>query len=270
MMSSATYLWNNLVAEFARRFWTMIRYPVDYFTGVVSLYLLFIGLFYGVSGHFDAGAPGLSRTLDGLVLGTCMWFFAISIMNQVRVILEMEAVTGTLEQLFLAPVRFVTVLFIRSFSGFVYSVIAVVILLLLIMATTGRWLSFPFWPTALVFVLTALGIHGLALVMGGLSLVFKRLGQLNMIVQFGFIFLAYPPIESLSPAWQKVAYSFPLARGMTILRGLVVDGWSITGAEFGMNIVSLIANSAVYFLIGWAAYLLCERVAKEFGLLGHY
>lgn len=270
MTAIGAYLWNNLAVEFARRFWTMIRYPVDYFTGVISLYLLFIGLFYGVAGHFDAAAPGLSRTLDGLVLGTCMWFFAISVMNQVRVILEMEAVTGTLEQLFLSPVRFITILMIRSFSGFVYSVIAVVILLVLIMATTGRWLSFPLVPTLAVFVLCALGIHGLALVMGGLSLVFKRLGQLNMIVQFGFIFLAYPPVENLAPAWQKVAYSFPLARGMTILRGLVVDGWSASDPLFAMNLLSLILNSAVYFALGWAAYFFCERIAKEYGLLGHY
>lgn len=269
-MVNLTYLVNITRAEFGRRYWSVVRYPVDYLTGVVSLYLLFIGVFYGVAGNFAASPEGLERTLDSLVLGTTMWFFAISVMNQIRVILEMEAVTGTLEQLFLSPVRFIVVLMVRSFSGFVASIVAVILLLLLIMTTTGRWVALPIFPAIVVITLVACGIQGVALIMGGLTLVFKRLGQLNMIVQFGFLFLAFPPIEKLSPAWQTVAYSFPLSRGMTLLRGLSVDGWTWNDSVASANLISLITNSIVYFVIGWAFYLLCERIAKEHGLLGHY
>jgi len=269
-MTSAAYILNLARAEFARRYWTVVRYPVDYFTGIVSLYLLFIGVFYGVAGNFDEGVAGLDRTLDSLALGTAMWFFAISVMNQVRVILEMEAVTGTLEQLFIAPVRFFWILSMRAFTGFVASVVAVALLLVLIMATTGRWLAIPIIPAIAIITLAALGIQGVALVMGGLTLVFKRIGQLNMIVQFAFLFLAFPPIENLNPAWRGVAYSFPLARAMTLLRGLGIDGWAWNDAAALANLASLVVNSAVYLVVGWAFYLLCERIAKAYGLLGHY
>jgi len=269
-MTGIACIFNITWAEFVRRWWMVIRYPVDYFTGIISLYLLFVGVFYGVAGNFGQAAPGLDRTLDSLVLGTCMWFFSIAIMNQVRVILEMEAVTGTLEQLFLVPYRFVVILMVRSITGFVFAFLAVAILLVLIMATTGRWLSFPILPAILVLVLAALGIQGVALIMGGLSLVFKRLGQLNMIVQFGFLFLAFPPIENLTPGWQTVAYTFPLSRGMTLLRGLVVDGWQWTDQAVALNLASLVFNSVIYLVIGWLFYLASERIAKDHGLLGHY
>ena len=269
-MGALAYSWRLVWSEFVRRWLSVIRYPVDYFTGVIILYLLFVGIFYGVSGNLGEATPGLGDTIDGLVLGTVMWFFAIAVFNQIRVILEMEAVSGTLEQLFLAPVSFVWILLVRSVVGFVYSFVAVVILLILIMATTGRWLAIDAPPVILVVVLAMAGVQGVALVLGGLSLIFKRLGQLNTIVQFVFLFLSYPPVEKLPHAWQAVAYTFPLARGMTLLRGLVTEGWSLGDPQSLANLASLAANSAVYLVLGTLAYLLCERIAKDQGLLGHY
>lgn len=269
-MISVAYFLGVARAEFARRWWMILRYPVDYLSGVAILYFLFVGIFYGVKTNVAADAPGMDATLDGLVLGTAMWFFTISTFNQYRVVLEMEAVTGTLEQLFLSPVRFVYLLFTRSIVGFFYSVVAVSMLLVLIMATTGRWLEIDIAPVLLVMVLAMIGVAGIALMLGGLSLIFKRLGQLNTIVQFGFIFLAYPPIEKLSPAMQTFAYSLPLARGMTLLRGMVIEGWALTDPVALANLASLALNSAVYLVLGTAAYLLSERIAKEHGLLGHY
>lgn len=269
-MIAIHYAVGLLRSEFARRWWTVIRYPVDYLTGIVILYLLFVGIFYGVSSNMESAVPGFGTTIDGLVLGTCMWFFTVAVFNQLRTLLEIEAATGTLEQLFLAPARFVTILFIRSFAGFLYSLLSVAVLLVLIMATTHRWLNISPGPAILVITLAMIGVHGAALALGGISLVFKRVGQLNTIVQFAFIFLSFPPIEKLPPLWQAVAYSFPLARGMTLLRGMVVDGWVLSDPEALANLASLVFNSACYLVIGTAAYLLCERIARDQGMLGHY
>lgn len=268
-MISLGYAARLFSSEFVRRFWMVVRYPVDYLAGVIILYLLFFGIFTGVSANMG-GAPGLDTTIDGMVIGAAMWLFTIAVFNQIRVILEMEAMAGTLEQLFLAPVRFVNLMLVRSIVGYFYSLLATAILLVLIMATTGRWLSFDALPALLVVTMAMVGVHGAALILGGLQLVFKRLGQLNTIAQFGFLFLAFPPVEKLSPLWQTIAYSFPLARGMTLLRGIVVDGWPLSDPQAQANLLSLAFNSAVYFALGTLFYLLCERIAKEHGMLGHY
>jgi hypothetical protein len=57
---------------------------------------------------------------------------------------------------------------------------------------------------------------------------------------------------------------------MTLLRGLGIDGWAWNDAAALANLASLVVNSAVYLVVGWAFYLLCERIAKAYGLLGHY
>jgi len=256
-------------AEFIRDLTITLRYPVEVFFGLFVLYILFMGLFMGA--RMLAGDHALSGDLDGLVIGYSMWFFALMAINAMSIDIESEARQGTLEQVYMHAPNFLALLWVRALVHITMGAGAVVVLALLIQATTRHFLPLS-WeivsPVLLVIVLTVVGLAGFGLILGGLSLVFKRIGQLSSVVQFSLFFLAYADLSQLSGNLRSVVAHLPLARGVDILRSLFAARDAYEG--FGSQLGWLAADTLGYVLVGCLVFIAMDRIARKGGMLSHY
>ena len=91
-----------LYAEFKRTWIQLIRYPTEIISGIIITAAVFYGLF--VSAQYIAG-PGFAfgDRLDAVVVGYVVWTLILFINNDIAINLQLEAQTGTLEQIFLSP-----------------------------------------------------------------------------------------------------------------------------------------------------------------------
>lgn len=256
-------------AELIRDFTTALRYPLDMLTGVFILYVLFMGLFTGA--RMVAGPMALGGKLDGMVIGFIMWFFAMMAINAMSFDIESEARQGTLEQVVIHAPNYLGLLWVRAVEHMCLGAGLVILLALAIQASTGVWLTVT-WvtllPIAATVGLAVLGLCGIGLILGGLSLVFKRIGQLAAIVQFGLLFLALADTSQLPPSWQAVLTHVPLAPAVALLRTLTTPGASLANVPSGLLL--LLGDTVIYAAIGTVCFALAFRGARRAGSLSHY
>ncbi|MCI2426462.1 ABC transporter permease, partial [Candidatus Acetothermia bacterium] len=124
---------------FKWEFIIMRRYLFNMLSALISIYILFLLIFLGVRA-LGGGAPGFGGTLDAIVVGFLVWIFALFTYGNFAGGMIREAQEGTLEQLYMSSVGFIWVSLFRSMSSFLITLIFNITLLILMMATTGRWL----------------------------------------------------------------------------------------------------------------------------------
>jgi len=256
-------------AEIVRDLKTSLRYPLELGTGIFILYVLFMGMFLGAKVIAGRASTALSGNLDGLVIGFVMWFAAMMAINSVSTDIEYESRQGTLEQVYIHAPSFIGLTWMRAVTHISLGLGAVIFLALLIQLTTQHWLHLT-WATLpatiLVFALTIAGLCGFGLILGGLSMVLKRIGQLSALVQFSMLFLAYAVF--LPEPWRSVVAHLPLAGGVFLLKKLFTPGASFADVAGGTAWLAL--DSAVYVVIGTLVFAVMERLARKCGMLGHY
>lgn len=248
-----------------QRDWAMMkRYIVNTVSSLVSIYLIFLLIFVGfknLSGYVATGA--LEGTMEGTVIGFFVWTFTIMAFSDLAWSLLSEAQAGTLEQLYLAPCGFKWVCGSTMISSFALNFIPILILLVIMMATTGQWLNLDFISLIPLLLITVLGAYGFGFALGGLALIFKRIQAIFQIFQFVFIgFLVIPQ----RVAWAKF---LPLSMGNSLIYDVMVDGTRLWELPFGSVLTALLVGVA-YLAIGIIMFSLCENIAKDRGLLGHY
>lgn len=99
--------------------------------------------------------------------------------------------------------------------------------------------------------------------MAGLALVFKRVQAFFQILQFAFVPLFFLPAEKW---WAKV---LPLSLGSRLIRKVMAEGKSLLALP-ALDLFVLLGTAAFYLGLGLCVFALCERVAKDRGLLAHY
>jgi ABC-2 type transport system permease protein len=255
-------------AEFVRSFLQVWRYPVEMVTGLIIMYTIFMGIFLGAK-SLSGGAP-LGSSLDGLVIRYYIWFFVIMALNQMGFTLEIETQVVTLEQLALNRWGILRILITRALVSMTFGFIQATILLTLILVSTRRMLHVNFFADILVLVVTIAGLYGFGLILGGATLIFKRVGQVGAILQFVFLMLAFLPLDKMPAGARSVAVFLPMTLGSQTLVNLMVAQQPFFSPTIVGNLGWVALNSAVYIAIGVFIFRYCERVAKEYGLLGHY
>ncbi len=255
-------------AEFLRDFTTSIRYPLELLTGVFVLYVLFMGLFMGAK--LLAGRQALSGNLDGVVIGYTMWFFALMAINTMSIDIESEARQGTLEQVYLHAPNYLGLLWVRA-----------VVHLAMGAGAGGRagggdpgrrpapgsTVTWQAVPAVLVsIVLTIGGLCGFGLILGGLSLVFKRIGQLERAGAVQPVLPGLHRPRQHRPALAGIVAHLPLARGVDMLKVLFGDGLGAAGQSGQLGWLAV--DTLLYALIGSLVFYAMERVARKGGIAG--
>jgi ABC-2 type transport system permease protein len=266
------YALRVLRAEFVRDVTTALRYPMELIAGLVIMFALFMGLYTGASSL--AGNVALAEgSRELLVIRFCMWFLAIVAINSMSVDIENEARQGTLEQLFLSAQSFLGLLWIRGTVHLITGSTMVFALSIMLQWATGRWLHISLGtlgPVLLAIILCVIGLLGFGLILGGFSILFKRIGQLAAIVQFCLFFLAFLDVEKLHSAASAIVANLPFTRGVDILGKLLADSQPLAAAELWSQLGWLALDSVVYALLGSLVFAAMARKARQAGALGHY
>lgn len=242
----------------------LIRYWPNTLTGIVVFYIVFLLLFFGAK-RFMGDQPAFGQTIEGLIVGYLLWLFTLNAYSDFTNFITREAQWGTLEQLYMSATSFGWVLVSRMFASFLVGNIYMIGSMLgLAMVTTGRYLNLDLVSLLPLLILTLAGPYGVSFLMGGLAVVYKRIGNPLQILNFLFIGLIAAPVHK---------YPFlrflPLAQGSSMINEVMTKGASIT--DFPLtDLLFLVGNSIFYLGLGFLGFKLLERMAQRRGLLGHY
>lgn len=191
-----THMLRLFWAEFKRQWIQLRRYATEAIAGIVGITIAFYGLF--LTTRYVAG-PNVQfgERLDAIVVGYVLWSLATFIISDIAGGLQQEAFTGTLEQVFLSPFGAPQVFLIRAFADLALQLVQNLGILIILILLTGSQLAFP--PLLLLPMVTVLlGAYGLAMAVGSLALLLKRVQQLLGFLPFGLFFVLLVPTES----WQ--------------------------------------------------------------------
>lgn len=255
----------SILVAILQRDWAMMRrYIVNTVSSLVSIYIIFLFIFLGIKGLSSYAAIGaLEGTLEGTVIGFFVWTFSVIAYSDLAWSLIVEAQAGTLEQLYLTPAGFKWVAGCTVTSNLALNFVPVVLLLVVMMATTGQWLNLDFISLVPLLLITILGAYGFGFALGGLALVYKRLQAIFQVFQF--VLIGFLVVPQRLP-WAKF---LPLSLGNSLIYDVMVDGVRLWELPTGSVLTALLVGAA-YFAIGVVIFSVCENIAKDRGLLGHY
>ncbi len=252
-----------LKASWRQSFILATRYLFNMVSAVITMYLVFLLMFYGVRA-VGAGAFDLGNTLEGLFAGYIIWMIVLMGYQELAYNVSNEAQTGTLEQLYVSPVGYKWLAFFsQSFHSLTtMSLISVIVLIMTV--TTGQNLNLDMFSILPVFVFVYLQACGLGFTLAGLALIFKRIQSFFQIVTFGVIGLFMIPWARFP--WAKY---LPFTMGQHLLQEIMMNGMKITQAPSG-DLSVFAGITAACLLSGLGLFMLAENKAKSMGLLGQY
>ncbi|MEW6032121.1 MAG: ABC transporter permease [Bacillota bacterium] len=255
--------WVVFVAVFKKTLVEMRRYLFNMVSGLVSMYLIFLLLFFGAKA-VGGSAFQTGGHLEGLIVGYTIWILSLLAYQDLAWQIASDAEIGTLEQLYLSPAGFGWVNASHMAARFVVNMVIISLILFVMMLTTGRWLHLDLISLVPLLVLTVIPCYGLGFLMGGLALVFKRIQSSFQILQFVFVALIAAPMSQFP--WIKY---LPLAMGNSLLREVMVEGarlWQMSASDLGLAT----AVGVGYLALGYGGFAYLLNVARDRGLMGHY
>ncbi len=183
-----------------------------------------------------------------------------------------EIQTGTLEQVHLSPLPSWV---IAIAGGVVAAVIETTVVIAsvylaveLVAGLNLHWRVEGLLP--ILFLVT--GAAGYSLVIGGLVLVWKRIELVNeglfaVLFMFGGLFV---PLEQM-PGWAAaITRLFPLFHATQSLRGVLLDGRSVTTMWGDGDLAWLTVTTVAWLMAGTLVFRLGEQTAKRRGTLSRY
>ncbi|HHY11187.1 MAG TPA: hypothetical protein GX529_01015 [Firmicutes bacterium] len=252
-----------LKASWRQTFTLAMRYLFNFFSAVITMYIVFLLMFYGVRA-VGAGALDLGGTLEGLFTGYIIWMIVLVGYQDLAYNVASEAQTGTLEQLYLSPVGYKWLAFFSQSLNSLLNLAMISVITAIMMFTTGQKLNLDMLSILPVFIAVYIQACGLGFALAGLALIFKRIQSFFQIVTFGVIGLFMIPWASFP--WAKY---LPFTMGQHLLQEIMMKGMKITQAPAG-HLTVFAAVTVVYLGAGLGLFALAENKAKAMGLLGQY
>ncbi|WP_247731407.1 ABC transporter permease [Halovivax limisalsi] len=260
--SSAASLRRLTAAVFEKQVILLRRYWINTATMLVTSYVFFAIIFYG--GQAVAG-PAIEGSLDGLVVGFFLFTATLAAFFGTARNVQREAQWGTLEQLFMSPHGIGRVMAVKSVWNVLWSVAVAFVLLVVMLVTTGRTLTVDPLTVTVVTGLAICSVLGLGFVVAGLSLLYKRIENVQQLVQFAFIGLIAAPATDVHWAIDLL----PLSAGSGLLQRSMTEGTTLLSFRVG-DIFILVGTGVGYLFGGYFVFQLCVRRARRLGVMGHY
>lgn len=238
-----------------------VRYAFNTLTNLVTIYVFFALLFFGGR----AVAPqAITDSLTGIIVGFFLLLMATVAYSDLSWELIREAQWGTLEQLYMSPLGFRRVVFLKTAVNVLVAFVFGALLLGAMLLTTGTRLALDPLTVVPLGLLTLGPAVGVGYVLGGLALLFKRVENVFQIVQFSFVGLVAAPVDAY-----PLLKTLPLALGADLLRtamGESVRLWALPTVDLALLAVKAVLYVAAgHVVFGWLA-----RRARAGGKLGKY
>ena len=246
---------------------------IDLWRGKIASLLeliLFALMFLAITFALGRGAFHREQVAP-LLLGFVGYIFFHMQTNRLFWGLLGEMQSGTLEQMYLSPLPS----WLLTIGLEVASVVeaALSALLLYFFVSLVVRVSIPWqWAAVLPLVMLVVGSVGYSLILGGLTLRFKRLEILKELFQivvliFGGVLV---PLARM-PGWMAtIARFLPLTPGVAVLRKILLEGFSLGMLAADGTLWWLVGNAVAYLVLGIVIFRWCERIAKRHGTLGQY
>ena len=244
-----------------REFLIFVRYPANAIGGIVVALFFFGVVFYG--GTLLAG-QALADSLSGIIVGYFLWTLAVGAYSSVSNDIGSEVQWGTLERHVTTPFGFAPVALLKGVAKVVRTFLTSAIVLAVMLVVTGTRLSLDPITVVAVAGLAIASVLGLGFAAGGITVLYKRIGNWLNLLQFGFVVLVSAPV--FDAPWTRV---LPLAHGSALLQRAMVDGVRLW--EFGLGDLGLLVAVAVGYLAGgYVVFHYATRRARRLGVLGDY
>ncbi|MEY2426125.1 MAG: type transport system permease protein [Actinomycetota bacterium] len=237
------------------------RYGFDTFFQFAGIFMLFTLIFWGAKGVGGADIRE-GDTLPAIVVGFVVLSIVLGSFFTTSQWLTQEATLGTLEQIAISPFGLLRVLIAESVASLWFLALMTGAMLIGAEAVSGQWLHLDIVTLTPLIGLLLVQMVGLSLVVGGASVVFKRVASLANLMQFVFLALVSLPIED----YPAVRY-MPIGLANQLIRESTVHNVGL----FDFNrrdLLQLVLLASAYFAVGVVVFLRCERVARERGLIG--
>jgi ABC-2 type transport system permease protein len=237
------------------------RYPLDTLTNVFVIYLFFALAFFG--GQTLENNP-IADSADALIVGFFLFTLTTVIYVKLGNDIVMEARWGTLEQLYMTPFGFGTVVSIAAIGNLLLACVYSALILGLMMVSTGNFLAVDVVTVAPLAILTLASAMGLGFLLTGISLLYKRILHVLQIFQIAFVAFIAAPVEQ-----HEVLKLLPVSLGSHLVFESMVDGlrlWELPAADLTLLVVKAVA----YLVLGMGTLIYCARLARKRGKLGHY
>ncbi|MFC4407229.1 ABC transporter permease [Haloarchaeobius iranensis] len=244
-----------------REFLLFVRYPANAIGGVVISLFFFGVLFYG--GRMLAG-QALTDSIEGIVVGYFLWTLAVGAYSAISNDIGSEVQWGTLERHVMTPFGFAPVALLKGAAKVVRTFLISTVILAVMLLLTGTTLQLHVLTIVVIASLSILSVLGLGFAAGGITVLYKRIGNWLNLLQFGFVVLISAPV--LEIPWLKL---LPLAHGSGLLQRAMVDGvrlWEFAPADLAL----LVAVAVGYLGLGYAVFQLSTQRARRLGVLGDY
>jgi ABC-2 type transport system permease protein len=243
-----------------KEFMLLLRYKVNTLSGMVSIYVMFLLIFFGGK---SMGGTAFDESLGNIVVGFTLWILAAGAYTNLAGKMTREASWGTLEQLYISPLGFTRVLVLTSLAGIVNGLITTAIIFVPVFLTAGVPLHLN--PAILpVAVLGIVSVLGLGFTFGAAAIRFKRIDELINLLSFGFTGLVAAPVEQI-PALKYL----PLAQSSYLLQLMMDDGVGLLEIPLA-DLVVLVGVAVGYFTAGYLLLVFFIRNARKNGVMGHY
>lgn len=254
------------IAVLKRKARLTLRYRVNFLIEIVGIYLFFAGAFFGGQVAIERAGNGIALEpgFDGVIVGFFLWTAAQVSYSGLQRSVTTESQWGTLEQLFISPYGFQTVMTTKLLVNVIWSIFVAALLLLLMMVTTTRGLTIDAFTIVPILLLTLLSVLGVGFVIAGLAMIYKKVGNINNIMQIILLGLVATPAVSVSGV-----SLLPLAHGSAMLQDAMRQGISLF--EFSIVDLGLLLGVGFgYLAVGYALFGYATRVARRRGVMGHY
>jgi ABC-type polysaccharide/polyol phosphate export permease len=206
-----------------------------------------------------------------LIIGMSVFMYTYLHVQKMFWRLLAEIQTGTLEQTYLSPLPS----WVHVVGGRIVAAIAETVIVVAVVygaLSLAAPISLHWRPVALIpLLLLIAGAAGLALIIAGLTLVWKRIQILNDLVVGSTMFFsaAVLPFNEM-PGWaQAVGWPLFMTHGIEALRIIMLEGVNLPWSGLGGWAWTL-ATAFGWFAAGLIVFRLCERVAQRQGSLSHF
>jgi len=190
-----------------------------------------------------------------------------------------DAANGTLEQLLLVRYPLWVVFIARSivscglWFGFALPVTAIAWFVVpSVNSSLATALSLSWGSIAVVLAVTLVGVYAFGMLMGALTMVYKRMTGYIDVLHYLLLFLTgiLYPVHEYPAALERLAYLLPLTWGVTALRELVVEGSSLARLAGEGTLWWLSVSTLGYLALAYIGYLWAFKQLLRRGSVRHW
>lgn len=253
-----------MLAEIKMNLIEAYSYKIGIITDVVAMIIIYLSCLF-FDGYSSIGSyynVGSDVSKNFVLQGYIFWSLAVLILGTLSNSIRRDAEKGTLEQKVMSVIPIQILLLGDFFASLIVNIIVIAIVCVFSMLFLGVTISFNFM-TIIILGAMLVGMYGLSLILGGIALISKRIGNLVYMVQTLLLIISNAVVQVDSV--NAIGSIFPLTLAIKIGRKFTA-GMEIEISE----IIFFAANCTLWLIFGMFIFELFLKKSKQMGVLSDY